>query len=303
MRRREFLTGTVALAGWRAATPRESPRESPRETPRSALRFGYAAITWQEDDVAAIDDIAALGFRGLQLRASAVKQWGERPAALKELLAARGLTLVALSSGVVTLDPARRDNNLAQHVRHARFVRDAGGLFLQLVDERPPGRALAPDDYTSMGRRLTEIGRRAADLGVTVGYHNHMGNLGQAPDEVARVLDAADPRYVKFELDTAHWQAAGGDPAEGVRRYGDRLLFLHLKDLERPAPGGKADSYRFVELGRGEVDLRGVLAELDRLAFAGWAIVELDRVTEAGRTPRECAAVSKRFLESSGYRV
>jgi inosose dehydratase len=154
-----------------------------------------------------------------------------------------------------------------------------------------------------MCRLLSEIGRRTADLGVPLGYHNHMRNLGQSPDEVARVLDAADARYVKLELDTAHWQAAGGDPVEAIRRHGDRLLFLHLKDLERPAPGGAPDSFRFVELGRGAVNCRAVLAELRRIEFDGWAIVELDRVPEPTRTPKQCAEVSKRHLESLGYLV
>ncbi|MBI4420795.1 MAG: hypothetical protein HY560_08215 [Gemmatimonadetes bacterium] len=35
------------------------------------IRFGYAAITWGGNDRQAIDDIAAVGFRGIQLRASA----------------------------------------------------------------------------------------------------------------------------------------------------------------------------------------------------------------------------------------
>jgi inosose dehydratase len=130
-----------------------------------------------------------------------------------------------------------------------------------------------------------------------------MGNLGQSPDEVARVLDAADARYVKLELDTAHYQAAGGDPVEAIRRHGDRILFLHLKDLETPLPGGAPGSYRFVELGRGVVNLRGVMAELTRRNFDGWCIVELDRVPDPTRTPRQSAMISKQYLESLGYEV
>ena len=32
------------------------------------IRFGYAAITWGGDDLKAIDEIAGIGFRGIQLR-------------------------------------------------------------------------------------------------------------------------------------------------------------------------------------------------------------------------------------------
>jgi len=269
--------------------------------PQARLRFGYAGLTWRGDDRTAIDEIAAAGYRGVQLRTAAVATWGERPAELKELLAARNLTLVALSSGIVRLDPAAEAEDLALHVRNAQFVRDVGGLYLQVLDERPEGREPVADDYRRMGRLLTEIGRRTADLGVRLGYHNHMGFLGQAPEEVARVLDAADPAFVHLQLDTAHWAAAGGDPAAAVAEHAGRLLFLHLKDLERPVPGGARDSYRFVELGEGSVDLPAVFAALGRIDFDGWGVVELDPRQDAPRTPRESALLSRRYIEAHGF--
>ena len=174
MKRRRFVQGTVAatlaLRGWPGPAGK---------APASPIRFGYAALTWGGNDPQAIDDISGLGFRGVQLRASAVARWGGKPQELRDLLAARGLTLVALSSGLVRLDPAGEADDLALHLRHARFLRDAGGLYLQVVDQRPAGRDPTSDDFRRMGRLLTEIGRRTADLGIPLGYHNHMGNLGQ----------------------------------------------------------------------------------------------------------------------------
>jgi hypothetical protein len=35
----------------------------------SSIQYGYAGITWGNDYMAAIDDIAAVGYRGIQLRA------------------------------------------------------------------------------------------------------------------------------------------------------------------------------------------------------------------------------------------
>jgi inosose dehydratase len=295
MKRRELLESGVAAAAWMAGIGSFRPHRPP-------LRFGYAAITWGGNDRQAIEEISALGYRGIQLRASAFREWGERPKELAELLAEKKLTLVAFSSGVVRLDPAFESEDLELHTRHARFVRDVGGLYLQVVDERPQGRSTTPDDYRRMGRLLTELGKRTTDWGIPLGYHNHMGNLGQAPDEVAQVLNAADPRFVKLELDTAHYQQGGGLPATAVREHGSRLLFLHLKDLEAPLPEGP-DSYRFVELGRGRVDFPGIFAELERTNFQGWAIVELDRVPVATRSPRESAAISRQYLERLGFSI
>jgi inosose dehydratase len=279
MRRRDFLATIGAAAGvaaWR------------RRPTAARIRLGYAAITWNGNDAQAIDDIAALGYTGIQLRQSAFDKWHERPSELKDLLARKHLVFVALSSGNAPLDPARDEETIALHVRHAQFLHDAGGRYLQIIDDRPRDRSPVAEDYRHMGQLLTEIGRRTADLGIPVGYHNHMGALGQSPEEVTRVLDAADSRYVRLLLDIAHYQQAGGDPAAAVRQHAGRLLFLHIKDLA----GDK-----FVELGRGSVDLKAVFAALDAIDYDGWGMVELDSVTDPAETPKQSGAIARRYLE------
>jgi inosose dehydratase len=249
--------------------------------------------------------VSAVGFRGIQLRTSALPEFGDKPAALKELLASRHLAMVAFSSGNVRIDPQFEAEDLATHLKHARFVRDVGGLFLQLTDTRPKG-PLAAADYQRLGRLLTGIGRRTADLGIPVAYHNHMNNIGERPEEVDRVMDAADPHYVKLLLDIAHYQQGGGDPVAAVRKYADRLLFLHVKDVQSPLPGHTGDpmrSYRFVELGRGTVDVKAVFTALDAVRFKGWAIVELDAVPDKARTPKESAVIARQYLEQLGFAV
>lgn len=300
MHRRHFLATSIALP---VLTHRLTHPLSRDEGAHATvgLTLGYAAITWGGRDDAAIDEISSLGFRGIQLRTAAFDRWGNSPETLTALLASRKLAFVAFSSGMLRLDPATFDDDMALHVKHARFVRACGGSFLQVVDERPRGRAPAPEDFAAMAKRLSELGKRTADLGITLAYHNHFGNLGQAPDEVEAVLSNTDPRHVRLLLDIAHWQAGGGDPVQAVRRYVDRLAFLHLKDLQRLPPDASGRGFRFVELGKGEVDVRGVLAELSRAGYAGWGIVELDAVTDPSLTPLQCAQRSKDYLASIGY--
>jgi inosose dehydratase len=265
------------------------------------MKFGYAAITWGAAVTQAIDDISDVGFHGIQLRSEAFAQFGDRPAALRDLLARHRLTLVALSSGNLSIDPAREASELATHLSHAKFVRDVGGLYLQVIDERPKGRPIVADDYRRLGRVLTQLGQRTADLGIPLVYHHHMNSLGERPEEIAAVLDAADRRHVKLLFDVAHYQQGGGDPVSALRKYKDWLQVLHLKDVE-PLEAGKVDgappasTYRFVELGRGRVDLPGVFAALAEIKYDGWAVVELDRVPDPKRTPKECAEINKQFL-------
>ena len=311
--RREFLVvaGALTVSTAASAFPWEQleaaellypPRDlSYFDTPITPapgdIHLGYASITWNGDDRQAIEDIAALGFPGIQLRSNVLKEFASA-AELRALLEKHQLKMVALSSGGVRIDPAVESEEIARHTANAKFVHDVGGLYLQVTDERPKDRAATSADYARLGKLITEIGKRTADLGISLGYHNHMGTLGQSPEEVEQILQAADPRYAKLELDVAHYFQGGGDPAKAIEKYADRLLFLHIKDVETlPSASNPKRSYRFVELGRGHVDLPAVFEALHNINFRGWAIVELDAVPDKNRTPKECGEISKKYLE------
>jgi inosose dehydratase len=126
-----------------------------------------------------------------------------------------------------------------------------------------------------------------------------MNTISEHPANLDMVLEASDPKYVKLLLDTAHSVAGGGDPTKAVEKYPERLLVLHLKDVvDIPTDTEKAKyPFQFVELGRRKVDSPAVFDALDKIKYRGWAVVELDRVPENSRTPKESAIISKRYLE------
>ncbi|MBS1801517.1 MAG: TIM barrel protein [Acidobacteria bacterium] len=288
--RRTFVAGLTAAAAAASLPSFAAPR-------KSRIQFGYAAITWGNEIRQSIDDISAVGYKGIQLRANALTEF--KPAELKELLARRKLTFTALSSGDLSLD-GPEPPQLATHLAHAQFVKDSGGRYLQILDKLTSyTRTATPDECKRLGKLLTELGKRTADIGIPLGYHNHLNTLSQKPENLDIILENSDPKYVKLELDTAHAVAGGGDPVQMIRKYHDRLLFMHLKDVrDIPANTPKAMyPFEFVELGRGRVDLPGVFAALDQVAFNGWAIVELDRVPDKSGTPKESAVISKNYLE------
>lgn len=294
--RRRFLAGVGSMAAVAATLPRGALGlvEAPK-----GMRFGYTAMTWGKEEKQAVEDISALGYAGIQFRIDAVSEF--EPAQLRELLAQHKLTFVALSSGEVVIDPAVEAEQIALHAAHAKFVKDAGGLYLQVLDQlKAYPRTVTAEECKRLGELLTKIGKRTAEMGVPLTYHNHMNTISEHPGNLDLVMQSSDPKYVKLELDTAHAVAGGGDPARMIERYSSRLEFLHLKD-EVEIPVGSENSkypFKFVELGRGKVDLPAVFAALNKVGFAGWAVVELDRVPEKSRTPKECAAISRDYLAS-----
>ncbi|MGC1483203.1 MAG: sugar phosphate isomerase/epimerase [Candidatus Acidiferrum sp.] len=308
--RRDFLAGMGALAA-AASFPHVLLSAKERLYPPADLSYfdtpiapapfelhiGYASITWGGNDRQAIEDISAVGYPGIQIRSNAVKEFGSG-SAVREVLDKYRLKMIAFSSGNISLDPAVESSEIARHVANAIFLRDAGGLYLQIIDERPKGRAVVAADYKRLGHLLTELGKRVVDLGLQLGYHNHMGAMGQTPEGVDQIMDAVDPRYAKLELDVAHYFQGGGDPVKAIEKYRDRLLFLHLKDVEHlPSAAEGKESYRFVELGRGLVDLPAVIDALRKIDFRGWGIVELDAVPDKARTPKESAIINKKYVE------
>jgi inosose dehydratase len=113
-------------------------------------------------------------------------------------------------------------------------------------------------------------------------------------------MAASDPRFVKLELDIAHYFQGGGDPVKAIEKFSDRLLFLHIKDVEQVSKS----VYRFVELGRGLVDVPAVFGSLGKTGFRGWAVIELDEVPENAHSPKEAAAANKEYLqEKLGLKV
>jgi inosose dehydratase len=77
---------------------------------------------------------------------------------------------------------------------------------------------------------------------------------------------------------------------------------MHFKDVKN---ADNANGYEWVELGRGRVDLPGVIAALHEVHFRGWGVVELDRVPKGDPlTPKEANAVSLEYLrEKLGMRA
>ena len=306
LRRRDFLAGLGALATagslpktlFAAPQPLYPPTDlSVFETPIPPgpfeLHIGYAAITWGGNDRQAIEDISSVGYPGIQLRANSVAEFASG-AALRDELAKHNLKMVALSSGDLNVEPTI-DEAFAKHIANAKFLRDAGGLYLQIIDVKPKDHTPTSIDFQRTGRFLTELGKRVADLGVQLGYHNHMGAMGQTPEGVDQIVEAMDPRYAKLELDIAHYFQGGGDPAQAVEKYSDRLLFLHLKDVEHT--DAAKNGYRFCELGRGLVNVPAVLDALRKVNFRGWGIVELDGETDKSRTPKESAVINRKYVE------
>src|SRR6185369_1306356 len=236
--RRGFVFGLGSALATSLLTEKFLIMASPMDS--ADIKFGYAAITWGGNDLQAIKEISEIGYHGIQLRSNILKSFGDKPKALRDLLKLSGLAFVALSGGGPDGPDYVETEVIATQAKNAVFLRAAGGTFLQIIDSsRPKEGKPAAEDFKRMGRVLNEMGKRATDAGVTLVYHNHMKGLGEGPQDLDAIMNATDARYVKLLLDVAHCKQGGGDPARAIRQYRERLVFLHIKDVESPIPGDK----------------------------------------------------------------
>ena len=274
--------------------------QRPATKNKANIQWAYSAITWGGNDVQAISDISSLGFSGIQLRSNAFPVYGQKPEELKHLLDQAKLKLAMFSSGSADINTGNDEAQIATHVAHAKFVKALGGKYIQVTNSsRPKTGTPSQEDLVKYGKLLTAVGKRTAQEGITVAYHNHMGQLGQTPEEVKVILDNADPRYVSFLLDIANYQQGGGDPAAAIHTYKDRLKALHIKDVRDKQTEGSTGGYVFVELGRGRVNLPAVLEAINAVGFTGYAVIELDAVPEKEKKPLECARISSAYLKDA----
>ena len=260
---------------------------------KASVKFGYSTITWGNNIEQALKDISSLGFDGVQLK-NPFEQYGSKPDVLKKMIEEAKLEVVMLSSGNADVNTGNDEAQIDKHVVNAKFIKSVGGRRIQVTNgSRPKTGTVNPDDLVKYGKMLTEIGKRTAAVGVETTYHNHMGQLGQTPEEVDTILQHADPQYVGFLLDVAHYLQGGGDAVAAIRKYKGRIKTLHIKDV-KSVEGG--NGYQFVELGQGRVNLPAVFEALNEISFNGYTVVELDAVPVKDRTPLESGQMAKAYI-------
>lgn len=149
------------------------------------------------------------------------------------------------------------------------------------VCDRP---RLSEPEWTRVIAGLEHFIRIAADEGMQLAYHHHMGTVIQTEAELNRLLAAVPTLGLLF--DPGHLAFAGIDPLSVLQRHGARVLHVHLKSA-RPSVVERARRERwsfcravtegvFTIPGEGCVDFPAVFAELATLDYRGWLVVEAE---------------------------
>jgi inosose dehydratase len=221
-----------------------------------------------------LDAIAAAGYAGTELGPPGYLGGAE---ALRHRLGERGLEL---AGGFVQL---------------GRDDLDAALDLLAPFAAKPVLADAGPRDGEADWAAIQNAADRARARGLEPTFHHHMGTRVQSVREIERLLERTD---VGLLLDTGHLAAAGGDPVQALRDWRARVDHVHVKDVRPDVLRRSRDwdeawrSGAFCELGAGDVDLDGFLAEL--AGYDGWLVVEQDWVPGPHDDPRPQIAAQAR---------
>jgi len=264
------------------------------------IRIGANPICWSNDDKQDIggditleqclSEAKAIGIEGMELG----HKFPKEPAALKAKLAAYDMTFVGgwYSTFLLERDASAEFEAARDHIA---MVKGAGtDIFIVCEctrtvhgDEAAPLGArpvLSDAEWDVFLPRLTRFAELLAAEGLRIAYHHHMGTVVQTGSEIDRMMAGTGPAFTLL-LDTGHATWGGADPADLARRYRDRIVHVHVKDV-RPeiARQAQAEDWSFLTAvlagvytvpGDGSVDYVSVFRELPR--YSGWVVIEAEQ--------------------------
>ncbi len=204
-----------------------------------------------------------------------------------------GVSPVGIKGRVTGCPRGIKDGNQGTGV-HGGVPRGNHFISAIVVDAAwSPRYELSLDEWNHMFEMFDEIDTICEEFGLEQVLHPHVNTLIETASDVQRVLDNSG---VGWCLDTGHLAIGGYDPIDMAKKYAERVRHVHLKDVnmavaERLNAGemtlmqGVFDGL-FQNLGKGDVDIAGVLKTVKDSGFDGWYVLEQD-CSIVGEAPPE----------------
>jgi inosose dehydratase len=265
-----------------------------------------------------LDEAAAAGYEWIEL--GPYGYLPTEPAQLRDELDRRGLKL---SGGAVFAGLHRGADALKQAVEdcrvEARLLTALGARHLVLLPEGytdldgalTQPRELTSEQWSDLCSGMDVLARTLQEeFDVELVFHPHADSHVDTQERVERFLEQTDPDQVQLCLDTGHIAYCGGDNIAIIRRFPERIGYVHLKQVDPAvmervqAEGlGFAPAVRLgamVEPPTGTPDMPSLLDALGALDVDLFAIVEQDLYPCDPDTPAPIAARTARYLGGCG---
>ncbi len=267
------------------------------------VHLGVSPLSWTNDvlielggDIpleTCLKDAAEIGYEGVELGRKFPRD-GQK---LSSILSDYGLRLVGgWHSGFLTERSVEEEWKAATD--HIRLLKDCGSEVLvygecglmtgaspwdEPLSKRPD---LKEIEFSAYAGKLGEFAIRLKETGVTLAYHHHLKMLVERAEEIDAFCESTQEE-VGLLLDTGHAYAAGADYAEILRKFGSRVVHIHLKDVRRDVlERARKNDWSFNSAvregmftvpGDGDIDFSAIGEFIRASGYRGWVVVEAEQ--------------------------
>ena len=288
----------------------------------SGIRLGVSPLSWTNDVLVelggdipletCLKDAAEIGYEGVELGRKFPRE-GQK---LSSILSSYGLRLVGgWHSGFLTERSVEEEWQAAAD--HVRLLKECGSQVLvygecglmtgaspwdEPLSKRP---SLKTSEFSAYASKLGELAIRLKEMGITLAYHHHLKMLVERAEEIDAFCQSTRDE-VGLLLDTGHAYAAGADYAEIIRKFGSRVVHIHLKDVRRETLelarkndwsfNSAVREGMFTVPGDGDIDFSAIGEFLRTSGYRGWVVVEAEQ-DPAKAPPRLSTEKAYRFVQ------
>lgn len=305
------------------------------------FKIGSGLCSWGIEDAknphnphweTVLNEASQAGYKGIELG-----PFGYLPQdidILQEALSKRGLNIVA---GTL-YDDLHSPNNFESIISKTHITckllsqipkpeqvegQNFSTPYLVIIDEVNSSRSpfaghpdkaprLSDADWNQMIKNIREAARIASEeYGVRPVIHPHAGGYIEYSDEIIRVLEDIPYELAGLCLDTGHLFYDCMDPVEWLKKYAERLDYVHFKDInqkvydeviERQIGFFEACAEKVMcPIGQGNIDYKAVKKTLIDIGYKGWITIEQERDPRYADRSLADVMQSRRYLEIIGY--
>jgi sugar phosphate isomerase/epimerase len=272
------------------------------------MKLAYSSNAYMRFDVfGAIDRIAALGYRGIELMADTPHLWPATTEAatidaVRQKLQSAALSIANVNAFMMNTvqdfwhpswiepDEAYRRQRI-EHTKAA--LRMAAALGARCITTEPGGplegsidRASAMDIFIE---GLKEVLPVAEQVGVELLVEPEPGLLIETADQFLELAARIDSPAFGLNFDIGHFYCVSEPLPEAVERLQDLTRHYHIEDI------AATRIHEHLIPGQGAIDFRKVLEAIAATDYTGWITVELYPYLD---NPDAAGAEAKRHLES-----
>jgi len=235
------------------------------------------------DDKEVIEKISDVGYKYIEMFDGNLDRFKENPDEFKKIFKDNEVSLLGV---YVTANFIYEDafSDELWHIKEtAKLAKELGAKHIVLGGGAIRSDGIRDEDFHVLAKNLDLAKKEIEKHDLIASYHPHLGCMIENNEQINKLFSLT---RINFCPDLAHLEAGGSNAFELVKKYKDRIKYVHLKDYKNG---------EFLPLGDGSIPLEDIINYLLDNGFNGEWLVEIDGYKG---DPLEACRTSYEFLNN-----